>query len=62
MGEDGAGMDVNGRDADAGVERSESVVVDDEESCVGGIINGFCVGGGVSGGGSGGGGRLGVDV
>ena len=62
VGEDGAGMDVNGRDADAGVERSESVVVDDEESCVGGIIDGVCVGGGGSGGGSGGGEKVGVDV
>ena len=44
VGEDGAGMDVNGRDADAGVERRGSVGVDDEETCVGGISAGVCVG------------------
>ena len=55
-------MAVNGRDEEAGVERSESVVVDDEESCVREIIDGVCVDGRGGGVGCGGGERVGVDV
>ena len=55
-------MAVNGRDEEAGVERSESVVVDDEESCVGEIIDGVCVDGRGGGVGCGGGEKVGVDV